>query len=148
MDILHWMTCSWLVVPNSIGLIMSMLYLCLFATYDTRHCHCRRTVMKMMIWWDERKIKESLALIDNGVVVEEVDSSLRWGDGECLLDMDSGPKWSTDLTTSGLLFNRGFMSHIRWGIHVKAIFLILRIDYARTLVPSNSEYTACSHPVF
>jgi hypothetical protein len=28
-----------------------------------------------------------------------------------LLDMDSGPKCSTDLTTSGLLFDRGLISH-------------------------------------
>jgi hypothetical protein len=60
-----------------------------------------------------RRIKESFVLIDNGVMVEEVDSSLRLGDGECLLDMDSGPKCSTDLTTSGLLFDRGLVSHIR-----------------------------------
>jgi hypothetical protein len=68
--------------------------------------------MKMMISWDERMIKESsVVLIDNGVVVDEVDSSLRWGDGECLLDTDSAPKCSTDLTTSGLLLNRGLISH-------------------------------------
>jgi hypothetical protein len=60
-----------------------------------------------------RRIKESFVLIDNGVMVEEVDSSLRLGDGECLLDMDSGPKCSTDLTTSGLLFDRGLVSYIR-----------------------------------
>jgi hypothetical protein len=46
-------------------------------------------------------------------MVEEVDCSLRWGDGECLLDTDSGPKCSTDLTNSGFLFDRGLVSHIR-----------------------------------
>jgi hypothetical protein len=63
-----------------------------------------------------RRIKESFALIDIGVVVEEVDSSLRLGDGECLLEMDSGPKCSTDFTTSGLLV-----------VTVNITFLILRI---------------------
>ena len=105
------MTFSWLVVPNSIGLFLSMLQLCLLAAYPSL------LLQKYGYEHDDmmgRRVKESyVVLIDNGVVVEEVDSSLRWGDGECLLDMDSGPKCSTDLTTSGLLFDRGLISHIR-----------------------------------
>ena len=103
------MTFSWLVVPNSIGLFLSMLQLCLLAAYPSL------SLQKNGYENDDmgQRIKESFALIDNGVVVEEVDSSLRLGDGECLLDMDSGPKCSTDLTTSGLLFDRGLISHIR-----------------------------------
>jgi hypothetical protein len=87
-----------------------MLQLCLLAAYPSL------SLQKYGYENDDmmgRRIRESLALIDNGVVVEEVDSSFRLGDGECLLDMDSGPKCSTDLTTSGLLFDRGLISHIR-----------------------------------
>jgi hypothetical protein len=103
------MTFSWLVVPNSIGLIMSMLQLCLLAAYPSLSLQKNGYENDDMMG---RRIKESyVVLIDNGVVVEEVDSSLRWGDGECLLDMDSGPKCSTDLTTSGFLFDRGLISH-------------------------------------
>jgi hypothetical protein len=82
------MTFSWLVVPNSIGLFLSMLQLCLLAAYTSL------SLQKYGYKIDDmtRRIKESLALLDNGVVVEEVDSSLRLGDGECLLDTDSGPK--------------------------------------------------------
>jgi hypothetical protein len=88
MDISHCMTFSWLVVPNSIGLFLSMLQLCLLAAYTSL------SLQKYGYKIDDmtRRIKESLALLDNGVVVEEVDSSLRLGDGECLLDTDSGPK--------------------------------------------------------
>jgi hypothetical protein len=89
---------------------MSMLQLCLLAAYPSL------SLQKYGYENDDmmgRRIKESFALIDIGVVVEEVDSSLRWGDGECLLDTDSGPKCSTDLTTSGLLVDRGLISHIR-----------------------------------
>ena len=95
------MTFSWLGVPNSIGLIMSMLQLWLLATYPSLSLQKNGYKIDDMT----RRIKESLASIDNGVVVEEVDSSLRLGDGECLQDTDSGPKCSTDLTTSGLLFD-------------------------------------------
>ena len=102
------MTFSWLVVPNSIGLIMSMKQLCLRAAYPSLSLQKNGYENDDMMG---RRIKESLALIDNGVMVEEVDSSLRLGDGECLLDTDSGPKCSTDLTTSGLLLNRELM---RW----------------------------------
>ena len=104
------MTFSWLVVPNSIGLFLSMLQLCLLAAYTSLSLQKNGYENDDMMG---RRIKESFALIDNGVVVEEVDSSLRLGDGECLLDMDSGPKCSTDLTTSGLLVDRGLISHIR-----------------------------------
>ena len=102
MDISHCMTFSWLVVPNSIGLFLPMLQLCLLASYTSL------SLQKIGYENDDmmgRRIKESFAFIDNGVVVEEVDFSLRLGDGECLLDTDSGPKCSTDLTTSGLLFD-------------------------------------------
>jgi hypothetical protein len=104
------MTFSWLVVPNSIGLVLSMLQLCLLAAYPSLSLQKNGYEHDDMMG---RRIKESFALIDIGVVVEEVDSSLRLGDGECLLEMDSGPKCSTDLTTSGLLFDRGLASHIR-----------------------------------
>jgi hypothetical protein len=83
------MTFSWLVVPNSIGLFLSMLQLCLLAAYTSL------SLQKYGYKIDDmtRRIKESyVASIDNGVVVEEVDSSLRLGDGECLLHTDSGPK--------------------------------------------------------
>jgi hypothetical protein len=95
------MTCSWLVVPNSIGLFLPPLQLCLLAAYSSLSLQKNGYKIDDMT----RRIKESLASIDNGVVVEEVDSSLRLGDGECLQDTDSGPKCSTDLTTSGLLFD-------------------------------------------
>jgi hypothetical protein len=91
------MTFSWLVVPNSIGLFLSMLQLCLLAAYPSL------SLQKYGYENDDmmgRRIRESLALIDNGVMVEEVDFSRRLGDGECLLDTDSGPKCSIDLTTS------------------------------------------------
>ena len=89
------MTFSWLVVPNSIGLFLSMLQLCLLTTYPSL------SLQKYGYENDDmgRRIRESyFVLIDNGVMVEEVDSSLRLGDGECLLDTDSGPKCSTDNT--------------------------------------------------
>jgi hypothetical protein len=84
-----------------------MLQLCLLAAYPSL------SLQKNGYENDDmgQRIKESFALIDNGVVVEEVDSSLRLGDGGCLLDRDSGPKCSTDLTTSGLWFDRGLISH-------------------------------------
>jgi hypothetical protein len=105
------MTFSWLVVPNSIGLIMSMLQLCLLAAYPSLSLQKNGYENDDMMG---RRVKESyVVLIDNGVMVEEVDFSLRLGDGECLLHTDSGPKCSTDLTTSGLLFDRGLISHIR-----------------------------------
>jgi uncharacterized protein with PQ loop repeat len=82
------------VVPNSIGLFLSMLQLCLLAAYPSL------SLQKNGYEHDDigRSIKESFVSVDNGVVVEEVDFSLRLGDGECLLDTDSGPKYSTDNT--------------------------------------------------
>jgi hypothetical protein len=82
------------VVPNSIGLFLLMLQLCLLAAYPSL------SLQKNSYENDDmgRSIKESFVSVDNGVVVEEVDFSLRLGDGECLLDTHSGPKYSTDIT--------------------------------------------------
>jgi hypothetical protein len=64
---------------------MSMLQLWLLATYPSLSLQKNGYENDDMMG---RRIKESFALIDIGVVVEEVDSSLRLGDGECLLEME------------------------------------------------------------
>ena len=70
------MTFPWLVVPNSIGLFLSMLQLCLLAAYPSLSLQKNGYENDDMMG---RRIRESyVVLIDTGVMVEEVDSSLRW----------------------------------------------------------------------